>query len=140
MEQLEQISITYFLSPHVFWYTKPKLENEEFAEFEEFVQKNMFDFKPLQLLSKTIIVGTYEFKMKKWIRVRVEKIMNDDECITWAIDYGIVAKRDRNDLYYLPERMCTPTFKTIFLGGIHGLVPINKVNTIILIDFDFFRA
>lgn len=137
--EMETIKITHFINPHVFWYTKPKERYADFEEFDEVLQTGMSkrnkNASSLTRLIKSHMLAAFHNGFNKYIRVRVEKVISDDECVVWAPDYGRTARRFRKQLHLIPKEFCQPVFEMVFLGGIHGIQPNDNVSPVEFLIF-----
>lgn len=146
----QNIEITHFINPHLFWYKIAGKSNESQKtaiehKFSEFAKRcynqncaKNFDTK----ISVRDYVAVYYLNEKKWIRATVDKFdPAEGSMILWADDYGIPMKCSRNLIISLDDELkhlCLSTKVHVYQAGIHDIMPASyQLNVCIHLTFDY---
>ncbi|XP_067639993.1 uncharacterized protein [Eurosta solidaginis] len=134
-KQKEIISITHFINPHLFWYHKVNVCNDDYRtilEIEKELAQYYIDRQAwTQGLRHPTIKSMVAVKFLAWnkmIRARVDHIagfgknVTGGEFIMWAIDYGFPFQTKADHIYVLPEKLTTPV-DYIHCGGLVNVLP-----------------
>lgn len=148
----QNIEITHFINPHLFWYKIAGKSNEsqkaaiehkflEFAKqcYNQNCAKN-FDAK----ISVSDYVAVYYLNEKKWIRATVDKFdPSEGSMILWADDYGFPMDCSRNLVISLDDelkQLCFNTKVHVYQAGIHGIMPASyQLNVCIHLIFHYVQ-
>ncbi|XP_020716796.1 uncharacterized protein LOC101462845 isoform X1 [Ceratitis capitata] len=134
----ENISITHFINPHLFWYHKVGVSNDEYRAIAK-VEKELADYysdhqawtQGRRHPPKNTIVAVKFLAWNKLIRARVDhitgfgKTVAGGEFIMWALDYGFPFQTKADQIYRLPSKFATP-INYIRCGGLSNILPAEE--------------
>lgn len=148
----QNIEITHFINPHLFWYKiagKSNVSQKTVIEdkFSEFA-KRCYDQNCAENVGAKIAVSdyvaVYYLKEKKWIRATVEKInpSSNGSMILWADDYGFPMECSKNLVISLDDelkQLCLNTKVYVLQAGIYGIMPASyQLNVCTIHSFYYF--
>lgn len=136
------VHITHFFNPHHFWYkyADAKLSNlDELNELEakihEYATNHRHDKNVFWRIGD--IVATYSITWNKWVRGRVENVIESDNGTPryslWAIDCGLPVNAIGRYMAPLPKELAESSVCAVHEGCIYGTMPAKQV----CLDFPF---
>lgn len=151
------IHITHFFNPHHFWFKFTDVDQSKLNELNE-LDARIYEYATKRRIEKKWcwrigdIIAAYNIIWNKWVRVRVENVIEVNNgtprYYLWAIDYGIPMNAIGNNTSPLPTELSEFDVFAVHEGCIYGIMPAQQVclapsisrNNLITFFFFFFSC